>query len=65
MESDLSLRVLKFVPLYYFKINIVRPRLSEQAELNLRMGRSVMPKIRIIEDDLFTEFITKNHHQNG
>ena len=54
MESDLSLRVLKFVPLYYFKINIVRPRLSEQAELNLRMGRSVMPKIRIIEDDLFT-----------
>ena len=28
--------------------------LSAQAELNLKTGRSDMPKIRIIEDDLLT-----------
>ena len=37
--------------------NTVHPRLSEQAELNLKTGRSNMPKIRIIEDRL-------NQHQN-
>ena len=35
-------------------IYTVHPRLSEHAELNLKTGRSDMPKIRIIE----------NHHQN-
>ena len=34
----------------------VHPRLSEQAELNLKTGHSDMPKIRIIEDGLLTLF---------
>ena len=34
----------------------VHPRLSEQPELNLKSGRSDIPKIPIIEDGLFTLF---------
>ena len=37
-----------------FADNTVHPQLSEQADLNLKMGHSDMPKIRIIEDDLLT-----------
>ena len=34
----------------------MHPRLSEQAELNLKTGRSDMAKIWIIEDDLLRPF---------
>ena len=34
----------------------VHPRLSEQAELNLKTGHMDMPKVWIIEDDLLRSF---------
>ena len=51
------MKLFYFVVVLYLVRDTVHPRLSEQAELNLKTGRSDIPKIRIIEDRL-------NHHQN-